>query len=330
MSRLVPTRLVTFGSVAGTRRHDELEIVTLKKVFSFKGHPAHPVARGLGASLRGSDVVHTHHMRSAASRISALLSLGSSKTLVTTDHGLGGGGWAGLLPKMFDGFLTVSEFSARTLGAPRDKTHVVYGGCDIDRFRSDGHERRDGILYVGRVTPHKGIDRLLRALPRGARLTIAGTAGHDAGRAESGYGQLLHDLAAGKDVGFAGRVDEEALPELYRRSQVFVLPSVDVTCYGKSIAISELLGLSLLEAMASGTPVVASRIGGLPEVVVDGVTGYLVEPRDEDGLRAAIEELLGDRKKALAMGRAGRELVADSFTWDRCARRCIDAYGAAA
>ena len=329
MSSMTPTRLVTFGPVAETRKDGELEIVTLKRIVSLKGHPVHPMARGLHASLRGSDVVHTHHMRSASSRVSALMSLAGSKTLAVTDHGLGGGGWGGLLPKMFDLFLPVSEFSARTLDAPPEKTTVVYGGCDIDRFHP-GDERREGVLYVGRVTPHKGIDRLLNALPAGARLTIAGTAGHDPDPPENGYPQLLHDLAEGKNVRFAGRMDDRQLPELYGRAQVFVLPSVDITCYDKQIPISELLGLTLLEAMASGTPVVASRIGGLPEVVIDGTTGFLVEPRDETGLRSAIAELLRDKKKAAAMGRAGRELIAESFTWAHCARRCLEAYGAAA
>ena len=329
MSRLTPTRLVTFGPHNDTRREDDLEIVTLKRIALLKGHPVHPVARGLRAQLSKADVVHTHHMRSASSRMAALLTVPTSKTLVVTDHGLGGGGWAGLLPRMFDAFLPVSEFSARTLDAPSGRTHVIYGGCDPQRFHPDDG-KRSGVLFLGRITPHKGIDRLLRALPPDASLTIAGTAGHDPDPPESGYPQFLHDLARGKRVRFAGQIGDERLPELYRRAQVYVLPSVEMTCYGKRVEISELLGLSLLEAMASGTPVIASRTGGVPEVVQDGTTGYLVEPGNEAALRAAIQELLKDRKKAERMGRAGRELVLDRFTWDRCAHRCLVAYGAAA
>lgn len=326
MSGLVPTKLVTFGSRFDRGLEDELEIVTLKRIALLKGHPVHPIARGLRAQLAKADVVHVHHMRSASSRVAALLTVPTSKKLVVTDHGLGGGGWLGLLPRMFDGFLPVSEFSARTLNASPAKTHVVFGGCDPDRFRPDGGER-NGVLFLGRITPHKGIDRLLRAMPPQLPLTVAGTAGHDPKPPENGYAQLLRHLARGKNVRFAGEIGDESLPELYRQAQAYVLPSVDVTCYGKRVEISELLGLSLLEAMASGTPVIASRIGGVPEIVRDGETGYLVEPGDETGLRSAIEELLGDRDKAARMGMAGRQLVLERFTWEKCARRCIEAYG---
>jgi glycosyltransferase involved in cell wall biosynthesis len=97
--------------------------------------------------------------------------------LVTTDHGLGGGGRLGLLSALFDRFLTVSRFSASVLGVPAHKTRVVYGGANPQRFAPDPEVGRDGGLSVGRLTPHKGIDRLIRALPDAARLTVAGTGG---------------------------------------------------------------------------------------------------------------------------------------------------------
>ncbi len=105
-----------------------------------------------------------------------------------------------------------------------------------------------------------------------------------------------------------------------------VLPSVEVTCYGRLMQSSELLGLSLLEAMASGTPVVASRLGGVPEIVEDGVSGYLVDPADPADLRHDLALLLGDPRRARRMGDNGRALVCERFTWDACARRCVEAY----
>jgi glycosyltransferase involved in cell wall biosynthesis len=246
--------------------------------------------------------------------------------LVTTDHGLGGGGWWGLLPRLFDRFLPVSHFSAQTLGVDRDRIRVIYGGADPDRFFPDPGIERHGVLFVGRITPHKGLDRLLRALPAGAQLTVAGTTGHDRHRPESGYPELIRRLAAGRDVRFAGRVSDHELPSLYRRAAVVVLPSVDVTCYGRRVAISELLGLSLLEAMASGTPVVASRIGGVPEVVADGETGWLVEPGDVEALHARLAAVLADPSRARRIGDNARDAVMQRFTWDHCARRCIDVY----
>ena len=79
--------------------------------------------------------------------------------------------------------------------------------------------------------------------------------------------------------------------------------------------------------MASGTPVVCSRLGGLTEVVQDGVTGYLVEPGDVAGLRERLAELLGDPALAARLGRNARELALERFTWRACAERCLVAYG---
>jgi starch synthase len=107
---------------------------------------------------------------------------------------------------------------------------------------------------------------------------------------------------------------------------VFALPSVDVTCYGRRVAIPELLGLAVIEAMASGTPVVASRVGGVPEVVTDGVTGFLVDPGDVAMLHDRLATLLADRGLARRMGEAGRDAVVERFTWRACARRCLSTY----
>ncbi|MCW2706025.1 MAG: glycosyltransferase [Blastococcus sp.] len=116
------------------------------------------------------------------------------------------------------------------------------------------------------------------------------------------------------------------MPGLHRGAAVFVLPTVKQDCYGRHFAISELLGLSVLEAMASGTPVVASCLDALPEVLRHGETGFLVTPGDVDELRDHVAQLLEDRALAGRMGRRGREVVLEQFTWEACARRCLRAY----
>jgi glycosyltransferase involved in cell wall biosynthesis len=78
--------------------------------------------------------------------------------------------------------------------------------------------------------------------------------------------------------------------------------------------------------MASGTPVICSRIGGLPEIVADGVTGFLVEPGNVEELQEHISMLLTDNALADRMGRAARESVLERFTWDKCAERCLESY----
>jgi glycosyltransferase involved in cell wall biosynthesis len=327
LARHADVELVTFGPRPGTvRDRSGLRIRALRPVGHGRGHPVHPLAPQLLWALAGAHVVHTHHTRSAPSRLAAVAARARGQRLVTTDHGLGAGGWLGLLPALFDRFLTVSQFSASVLGVPAHRTRVVYGGADEQRFAPDPDRRRDGVLFVGRLTPHKGIDRLLRALPAGARLTVAGTGGHDARLPGREYPLLLRELARDRDVAFSGAVPDTDLPALHRGAAVFVLPTVKDDCYGRHFAISELLGLSVLEAMASGTPVVASRLDGLPEVVRDGETGFLVTPGDVDELRDRLAQLLGDPALAARMGRRGRELVLERFTWEACAQRCLAAY----
>jgi glycosyltransferase involved in cell wall biosynthesis len=203
---------------------------------------------------------------------------------------------------------------------------VIYGGADPQRYRPGPDDHRRGVLFVGRLTPHKGVDRLVRALPDGASLTVVGSGGHDPRPPERDYPDLLRRLAHDKAVTFRERVSDTELPALYRAAAVYVLPSVHETCYGRHIEISELLGLSVLEAMASATPVVCSRVGGLVEVVRDGETGFVVEPGDVAALHDRMQLLLRNPRMARQLGANAREEVLKRFTWDACARRCIDAY----
>lgn len=328
MAQEVDCELVTFGrSARVVREPGGLSIRVLRPWARLRGHPVHPVHPALPAVLAGADVVHTHHMRSAPSRMAALAGRIAGQSLAVTDHGLGGGGWCGMLPRLFDRFLAVSQFSAATLGAPPERTVVIYGGADTARYHPAPHGgEREGVLFVGRLTPHKGVDVLIRAVPPDVPLTIAGTRGHDPRPPESGYPELLTRLARGREVRFVTAADDAEIARLYRRAAVVCLPSVQVTCYGRRVAISELLGLAAIESMASGTPVIASRLGGLAEVVRHGQTGFLVQPGDVAELRDRIGTVLADRRLAHQLGDNARRLAAEEFTWQACAQRCLAAY----
>ncbi|MBV9174934.1 MAG: glycosyltransferase family 4 protein [Chloroflexi bacterium] len=323
----IECELITFGrSPRLAREPGGLRLRTVRALFYQGGHPAHPIAPALVGALRGADIVHTHHLRSASSRLAGVLARLRSQNSAVTDHGLQGSLWGGLLPRLFDVFLAVSAYSARELGAPPDRTRVIYGGADPARFFPDQSIDRQGALFVGRLTPHKGVDRVLAALPARASLRIVGSTGHDPRLPERDYPQLLQQLAATRNVHFLGTAADDQLPQLYRSASVFVLPSVERTCYGRSIRVSELLGLSVLEAMASGTPVIASRVGGVPEIVTHGETGYLVPPGDVDALHDALARLLADTALARRLGANARETVLERFTWRKVAERCLDAY----
>jgi glycosyltransferase involved in cell wall biosynthesis len=324
----VDCELITFGPRPGRwRARGGLWVRVLRPLAWLHGHPAQPVAPLLPAALVGADVVHAHHFRSVPTRMAGVTARVLGAATAVTDHGLPGRTW-GPVHRLFDRFLAVSRFSAQLLGAPPARTQVIYGGADPQRFAPGPAADRSGVLFVGRLTPHKGIDQLIRALPAGAALRIAGSAGHDPHPPERDYPALLRRLAQDRDVTFLGPVPDPDLPELYRRAAVLALPSLDRTYYGRHVPVSELLGLAALEAMASGTPVVASRIGGLAEVVVDGETGFLVQPGDTAALRDRLARLMSDRRLAARLSANARDLVMERFTWQACAKRCLAAYEA--
>ena len=247
--------------------------------------------------------------------------------VVTTDHGLGGGGWLGLLPALFDRFLTVSRFSAEVLGVPAHRTRVVYGGADEQRFAPDPDRRRGGVLFVGRLTPHKGIDRLIRALPDRARLTVAGTGGHDARPPERDYPDLLRRLA---------RRPGRRLPRRGARRRPARAPSQRgglraADGQGRLLrpALRHLRAARAQRARGDGQRDTGDRepsrraARGRPE------RGDRF-PRDAGRRRRAAgprrANCWGSRAWPPGWGPRGRDLVLEQFTWDACAQRCLAAY----
>ena len=223
LARHVECELVTFGRSAHLERDSSgLRIRTLPTLTWLHGHPAQPLAPGLPAALAKANVIHTHHMRSLPSKIASVTGRLRGARLVVTDHGLQGGSWGGLLPRLFHLFLLVSAYSARELRAPAGRARVIYGGADPHRYAPDPLVARDGVLFVGRLTPHKGVDRLLAALPEGVMARLVGTPGHDPRPPERDYPDLLHTLASVKDVEFLESVSDDDLPRLYRSAHVSI------------------------------------------------------------------------------------------------------------
>lgn len=199
---------------------------------------------------------------------------------------------------------------------------LIPNGVDIDRFSDQAEpiERyRDGrptVLFVGRFEKRKGLAYLIRAYDDlhaafpDVRILVVGRQG----RAGRGYVEYAreHDL---RGIEFVGEVSQDDLPRYYRSCDVFCAPALS----------GESFGMVLLEAMASGKPVVASAIDGYKQVVQDGVQGRLVPPRDSSGLAQALIEVLSSDEARRNYGEHGR-LTAKAFSWERVSTRLIHFY----
>jgi glycosyltransferase involved in cell wall biosynthesis len=176
------------------------------------------------------------------------------------------------------------------------------------------------LLFVGALTKwhrYKGLDVLLEATKaalerrRGLRLLVLGD-----GELRSEYQRIAARLGLSENVCFLGDISDAELPQYYAASDALVLPSKDH---------SEGFGLTILEACASGKPVIASNVGGIPSIVTHDYNGLLVQPNDPSSLAEATLYLSKNRVAAIAMGRNGRKL-AEAHDWKRTAALTEQAY----
>jgi starch synthase len=209
------------------------------------------------------------------------------------------------------------------------RVHVVHNGIDTAEYapveETDVLERL-GVdpavpyaIFVGRITHQKGVEHLLRSAASWPGQLVLCAGAPDTPEIAASVAALVAELQASRPGVFWV---QEMLPraevvQLLSHATVFVCPSV-----------YEPLGIVNLEAMACGTAVVASRVGGIPEVVEDGVTGLLVDLGEgfEERLAAAVTSLLNDPARAAAMGAAGRARAVAEFAWDAIARRTVEVY----
>ncbi|HET8577308.1 MAG TPA: glycosyltransferase family 4 protein [Methylomirabilota bacterium] len=279
----------------------------------------------------GVDVIHCHH-----SHDHWLGGLGrGGAALVRTFHNARAvrSGWpSSALYRRTDAAIAVSrEIEERCLraGFPPARLHRVAGVVEVARFRGTGDgaavRKEFGIAAgpvlgsVARLAPNRGHELLIQGfrllLPRhpGARLLLVGK-----GEARPRLEALVRELGLTERVLFTGYRDAD-LPDVLQAVDVFVLMGAgsDESCR------------AALEAMAAGRPVVARRVGALPDTVVDGVTGLLVEGEEPDAVAAALHTLLTEPSLAQRMGRSGRRRVEEIFSPERHAETIEAVYRAA-
>jgi glycosyltransferase involved in cell wall biosynthesis len=140
------------------------------------------------------------------------------------------------------------------------------------------------------------------------------------------YYSDLQKKSYGKQVYFLHDCDDADIVRAYRAATCVVLPSVYRNIYGEETRVPELLGQTLLEGMACGTAAICTNVASMPEIVVDGETGFIVEPNQPDSLREKLLWLTEHPQQALTFGRAARQRVLDHFTWSLVVERCLEIY----
>lgn len=233
------------------------------------------------------------------------------------------------------------------------RCQTLYNGVDLARFINDPKKNEKKLelkqlLFVSRVSPEKGLHVLLEAFKEVVekypcvRLEIVGDLNgillmedliwlseyskvqklasfYRKGSLRSYFDHLAHKLVSlniSNNVTFHGLIPHEQVVKFYQAADGFVLPSV----------LSEPFGMGIIEAMACQVPVIATKLGGIPEIVEDGKTGLLVEPGDSHALANAILELLSNEDLRRKMGKIGRKRV-ESFSWDNIVTNLLRLYG---
>lgn len=199
-----------------------------------------------------------------------------------------------------DAFISPSRYLADAYiraGYPYHKMHVVWNGIDWKRFASATHKDSPSlrISFVGHFGAHKGVDLLLEAVSllkkQDIEINLVG-----GGEEREHYEQIAKKYGLEKQVRFWGKIENKEIEKVYAETDIYCLPSI----------WPENQPVSITEAMAAGVPVIASRIGGNSELVEDGETGYLFQPRNVRNLADKIEELYNHRDRMRAFGKAGQ------------------------
>jgi colanic acid/amylovoran biosynthesis glycosyltransferase len=288
---------------------------------------------------RDYDIIHCHFGPNGQ-RAVVMRNVGAFRgRIITTFHGFD----ANFLPRIHgprlyeslfkygDLFTVGSEFMRRrivSLGAPKGRIVKVPMGVDLSRYRFAERRKPDHgklrLLTVARLAEAKGVEYVLRGIamikekcPRlRLRYLVAGD-----GPLRSKLEALVAQLGLSQTVEFLGAVSQEQAISLYETAHAFVLASV-VTDSGEE----ESQSVVLAEAQASGLPVVATNIGGIPESVRDGESALLVPQRNPGALASAILWLVDHPKAWGPMGRAGRVHVEEHFNLERCHNLLVDIY----
>ncbi|MCW3133200.1 MAG: glycosyltransferase family 4 protein [Methanophagales archaeon] len=285
------------------------------------------------------DIVHTHLPTPWSADGSAIVSKLKRKPLILTYHNdIVGTGIANYIAKFYNVTmlkLLLREADIIIITQPnycnysyhlkqyKDKIKVIPNGVDIERFKPLNVEKEEKTLFflssLDEFHRYKGLDYLLEGLIiikkriQDVKLIIGGE-----GKLLNYYKQRVILMGLEDNVEFVGFIPDEKIVEYYNKCDIFVLPSIS--------AKQEGFGIVLQEAMACERPVVSTEIVGVAEDVRERNAGRIVKPKDERALAEAIIEILEDKNLARKMGKNGRQLVEEKYTWEKVAEMVENVY----
>ncbi len=285
------------------------------------------------------DIVHTHLPTPWSADGSAIVSKLKRKPLILTYHNdIVGTGIANYIAKFYNVTmlkLLLREADIIIITQPnycnysyhlkqyKDKIKVIPNGVDIERFKPLNVEKEEKTLFflssLDEFHRYKGLDYLLEGLItikkriQDVKLIIGGE-----GKLLNYYKQRVILMGLEDNVEFVGFIPDEKIVEYYNKCDIFVLPSIS--------AKQEGFGIVLPEAMACERPVVSTEIVGVAEDVRERNAGRIVKPKDERALAEAIIEILEDKNLARKMGKNGRQLVEEKYTWEKVAEMVENVY----
>lgn len=230
--------------------------------------------------------------------------------------------WGKEILRRVDRIIAVSEGVKREIagyGIDEKKMHVIHNGVDTDFFRPKKPIYREKygagfdhvIIFSGRLVKQKGIEYLMDAMKivleeyRKTGLIIVGE-----GALRESMEKRAKRLGISENVVFTGFLPEKELPYMFSSTDLMVLPS-----------ISEPFGIALIEALATGIPAIGTRVGGIPEMIKDGINGFLVNPRNSEEMAEKIITLLSDEDLRIEMGKEARKIAVKEFDWSIIAEK---------
>ncbi len=333
MAEQVDTTLVSFGPQRQSYQERNLNIEIFPVKAPIHGNMMNAIDIRYISALFTATIIHVHHIYTLISDISCLIGFFLGKRVFVTDHGGGGSLVINHKLPVFNCYTNLIAQSAYTQGSiPHQlsqKAVIIKGGVDTNRFYPiSSVEKAKKILFVGRIIPHKGINYLIDGFK------LLGTSDYKlviVGRVKSNSSQRfyndLKELSQGLPVEFIEDADDQRLLHEYRTATVTVLPSVHTTWYGDYTPVPELMGFTLLESQACGTPVICTDAGAMHEFVNDGKTGLIVQQNSGQAIADALKHFIQLSPQVYQAYRDQcLEWIENHFSWSIVVKKHLELY----